>query len=166
MDRLKLEAASGVQSIQGVGAELGLTTKQTNFAIEWLSGKYPSTSQAAMVVYKCSYANARVYAHSCMHNKRVQALMDIIFVKNGLTGLKVDKEFAKLIAQDVDLKTKAVAIKLFYEMTGAFQRRLTVTLEKTVDPSILTIEQLEQIDRESGEIADRFEDADEVADKG
>jgi hypothetical protein len=135
------------KSITDIADELGISYKWMQFAIIYASGQYDYSPKN---IYKAinpevSDDTATSNGYKVIHNPRVRALMNIIYIVHGLNDTAVDVELVKVIKQNDNMIAKTQALRLYYEMTGRISRDVKVTVEqKKVDLSKFTDDELRQ----------------------
>lgn len=74
-----------------------------------------------------------------IHHPCILALIDMIFVSQGLSTAYVSKELIKALKQDAQPGAKVAAAKLIFELTGRLENKLIIETEKPVyDYSVLS----------------------------
>jgi hypothetical protein len=147
INRLAEELRKDQKSITDIADELGISNRWMRFAIIYASGQYDYSPKH---IYKAinpevSDDTATSNGYKVLHNPRVRALMNIIYIVHGLNDTSVDAELVSVIKQNANLIAKTQGLRLYYEMTGRISREMKVTVEqKTIDLSKFTDDELRQ----------------------
>lgn len=139
----------GELTLLDIGKELKLTMRQIEFARLYISEDfYGHGTEAACKAYgfdisipkeKASAANI---ANVNLKNAAVLTLINCFLSAEGMNKVHMDKQLVFLATQKNDLKAAAVALKLYYQVTGRLTNKIEMTVKTQQDLSKLSNEEL------------------------
>lgn len=129
--------------------ELRLEDKQFRFVELYTSQENLMDGEhAAMIAYeidpteKKAIQKARAIAKRLESHQGVCTLITSLLSSLGWNDENVRKQHIALYEQNADKKMKFMALKLYYEVTGKLKKDQTISVVHSLDPSVLSNEEL------------------------
>lgn len=140
---------SGQATINDIGHELNLTTKQIDFARYYTTEEFFGNG---MVAYAKAYGlnandknqrnRAAVGASTSLRHSTILMLIDIILDSEGFNDQFVDKQLLMVIQQSADLKSKMLAIKEYNALKSRIKTNIEINVKPEFDYTMLSNEEL------------------------
>ena len=142
---------AGTRSVFDIGKDLGLTAKQINFSQLYMSlnrNYFGNGVQCAAKAYDVDISTpegrrvASAYASRALQSDGVKLLCAMLLDREGLNDEAVDKQLAFMIEQNLDMKSKVLAIKEYNALRSRIKHTQEIIHRHVFDYTALTDSEL------------------------
>ena len=143
------ELAAGETTVEEFSQLLRLTDQETRYAELYTSPELKMNGeQCALIAFdipageKNAAVRARAIAKRMGTHQGVISLISALLTSYGWNDENVRKHHLALMEQNADLKMKAIAIKMYYEVTGKLNKNQEISVKHSIDPSVYNMKEL------------------------